>query len=373
MHQCFLFGNHAFVDEVACNFDCGGSRTLAVTGLQHVKFTLFDGKFHVLHVSVVMFKCIANLEELFVHVGQYFCHFGNGHRGANACNNVFALCVHKKFAHQALFACCGVTCECNTCSAIVAHVTKRHHLHVYSGTPTVRNVVVHAVHVCTGVVPRTEHCFNSGKQLFFGVRGEILADLFFVFRFEFVCKFFEVVGGEFYVVGYALLLFHFVDEHFKVLLAYFHNYVGEHLNESSVAVPSPTGIVGFLCKNFHNFFVKTKVQNCVHHAGHGCTCAGTNGNKQRIFRVAELFAGDFFHFGNGNHNLRLDFVVDFSAVFVVLRAGFCGDGETLGNGQTDVCHFCKVGAFATQQFTHFCIAFAKQIGVFFSHCFIPPE
>ena len=37
--------------------------------------------------------------------------------------------------HKALFACCGVTCESNACTAVVAHVTESHHLNVNCCTP----------------------------------------------------------------------------------------------------------------------------------------------------------------------------------------------------------------------------------------------
>ena len=67
---------------------------------------------------------------------------------------------------------------------------------------------------------------------------------------------------------YALFFFHLVDELFKVLFADLHNNVGVHLNESSVAVPSPSGVTGFLGNNLNNLFVKAEVKDGIHHTGH---------------------------------------------------------------------------------------------------------
>ena len=55
-----------------------------------------------------------------------------------------------------------------------------------------------------------------------------------------------VICVKIYVLFYAFLLFHLVDQLFEVFFTNFHNYVREHLNESSVAVPSPTWVAGSL-------------------------------------------------------------------------------------------------------------------------------
>ena len=48
---------------------------------------------------------------------------------------IFALSIHQKFAVQFLFACGRVSCKCNACAAVIAHVAKYHHLHRYSRAP----------------------------------------------------------------------------------------------------------------------------------------------------------------------------------------------------------------------------------------------
>ena len=66
----------------------------------------------------------------------------------------------------------------------------------------------------------------------------------------------------------ALFFFHLVDQGFKILFADFHNNVGIHLDESSVAVPSPSGVTGLCSDNVNNLLVKTEVEDCVHHTRH---------------------------------------------------------------------------------------------------------
>ena len=93
LHQRFLLGNHALVDEVARNLDSGSRRTLAVTRLKHVQFLVLHGEFHILHIAVMVFENLANFLELLVHFGEYFRHLRDGHRGTHAGNNVLALSV----------------------------------------------------------------------------------------------------------------------------------------------------------------------------------------------------------------------------------------------------------------------------------------
>ena len=114
---------------------------------------MFNGEFHILHIAVVVFKSLANVLKLLEGFGEFFFHFGNVHRSTNACNNVFALCVCKELAEETLGAGSRVACERNACAAIVAHIAERHHLNVNGGTPGIRDIVIAAVNVCTGVVP----------------------------------------------------------------------------------------------------------------------------------------------------------------------------------------------------------------------------
>ena len=317
---------------------------------------------------VMIFQSVADADKLLVNFRHNFLQVVDMLRSTDTSNDVLALCVHQELTGQDLFTGGGVTGKCNASTGIVVLVTKCHHLDVNSGTPGIRNIVVTTVNVCTGVVPAAENSLDSADQLFFGVRREVFADFCFVLSFELFSQFFEVLSGQLDVLGNASFLFHLVDQLFKVLLADFHNDVGVHLDKSSVAVVSPTGVAP-AGDGLNNFLIQTKVEDGVHHAGHGCTGAGTNGNQQRILFVTEFLAGDLFHLADVFHDLGHDFIVDLSAVLIILGAGFGGNGEALGNRQAEVGHLSQVCAFTAQQLAHVCVAFAEQVAILLAHCY----
>ena len=53
-----------------------------------------------------------------------------------------------------------------------------------------------------------------------------------------------------------------------------HDNVGVHLDEAAVGVVCKAGIVGLLGESDDDLVVQAKVQDGVHHAGHGSACAG---------------------------------------------------------------------------------------------------
>ena len=373
LHERFLLGDHALVDEVARDLDRRGSRALAVTGLEHVEVLVLDRELHVLHVAVMRFEGMADALELLVHFGHDLFHLVDGHRGAHAGNDVLALCVHEELAHQFLFARGGVTRERDARTGGVAHVAERHHLHIDGSAPAVRNVVLHAVVVRAGIVPGAEHRFDRAEELFLRVGREVRADLLFIFGFELVRKLFQVIRGQLDVLRDALLFLHLVDELLEVLLADFHDDVGVHLDEAAVAVPSPAGVARLLGDDFDHFLVQTEVEDGVHHARHGRTRARTDGDEQRVLLVAELLAADLLHLGDILHDLSLDLGVDLPAILIILRARLGGDGKALRNGQSHTRHFREVRALAAEELAHLCIAFRKQVAILLCHKVFPPD
>ena len=367
LHERFLLGDHTLVDEVAGDLDGSGSRALAVARLEHIELLVLDGELHILHIAVVIFKDLADFLELLVHLGEHARHLCDGHGRTHARDDVLALCVGEELAHEALFARGGIAGERNARAAVVAHVAERHHLHVDRRAPAVGDVVVHTVDVRAGVVPRTEHRLDRLKELFLGVGGEVLAKLLLVLRLELVGELLQVLRREFDVLRDALLLLHLVDELFEVLLAHFHDDVGEHLDESSVAVIRPAGVARLLGKRLHDFLVKAEVEDRVHHAGHGRARTRTDGDEERVLLIAELLAADLFHLVDVLHDLRLDPGVDLTTVLIVLRAGFRRDREALGHGEADVRHLCKVCALAAEKLAHLRITFGKKVTILFSH------
>ena len=361
-----LLVNHALVQQVAGNLQSGLGGALAVTGLEHIELAVFNGELHVLHIPVVVFQQGADLGELLVGRGELFGHLGNGHGGADTGNHVLALGVGQEFAHQVLLAGGGVTGKGNAGAGVIVQVAEHHGHHVDGSAPGIGNVVVTTVNIGTGVVPGTEHGTNGLVQLNLGIAGEVNAQLGLVFRLKLTGQLLQVVGSQLHIELNALLLLHLVNELLEILLAHFHNHIGEHLDEAAVGVPHKAGKLGVgvaLNHGFHHVVVQTQVQDGVHHAGHGGAGTGTDGDQQGIGEVAELLAIDFFHLVHIFHNLGHDFIVNLLAVFVIFGAGFGGNSKALGNRQANVGHFGQIGTLTTQELTHFSVALGKQVNV----------
>ena len=370
----FFFGDHALVDQIAGDLHCGGSGAPAVTGLEHVELLVFDGELHVLHVAVVILELCADVGKLLVSLGHDLRQLVDGLRGADACDDVFALCVHQELAEQLLLAGRRVTGEGNARAGGVAGVAEDHGLDVDSGAPVGGDVVHAAVVDCAGVVPGAEDRLDGAHQLDLRVLRELFAELFLIFCLELLGKLLEVVCGQLGVERDASGFLHLVDELLEVFLADFHNDVGEHLDEAAVGVVNKALElrIGVACDHCSNdIVVKTQIQDGIHHTGHGSACAGADGNEQGVGEIAKLLAVDLLHDLDVLHDLSHDLVVDLAAILIVLGAGFGGDGEALRHRQAYVGHLCKVCTLAAKQLAHVGIAFGKQIHILFAHCFLP--
>ena len=367
-HQDSLFlGAHTLVHQVAGDLQRRLGGTLAVTGLQHIQLAVLDGELHILHIAVVVLQDLAHLGELCERLGEQLRHLLDLERRADAGDDVLALCVGQELTHQVLLAGCGVTGEGDTGAAVVTHVAERHHLHVDGGAPAVRNIVVAAVHIGAGVIPRAEDSLDGAQQLLLGIVREVGADLLLVLSLELVSQRPEVLGGQLDVEVNALLLLHLVDQLLEVLLADLHDNIGIHLDEPTVAVPCPAGVARHGGNGVDDRLIQTEVQDGIHHTGHGRTRAGADRHEQGVLLIAELLAGDLLHLLDVGHDLRHDLVIDLSAVLVVLCARLGADGKALGNRKTDVGHLGEVCALAAQQFAHVGVAFGKEVAILLSH------
>ena len=156
-----FLSSHSLINEVTSDLKSSLCSSLTITCLKHIQFTMLYSKLHILHVSVVFFKCFANLFELYECFREFLFHFGDVHRCTNTGNNVFTLSICKEFTKQTVSSCSRVTCEGNTCTTVITHVTECHHLYVNSCTPGIRDIVVTTIYIRTWVVPGTEYGFDS--------------------------------------------------------------------------------------------------------------------------------------------------------------------------------------------------------------------
>ena len=190
---------------------------------------------------------------------------------------------------------------------------------------------------------------------------------FTVLGLELLSQLLEVVSGQLGVERDAAGFLHLVDELLEVLLADFHDDVGVHLDEAAIGVVCEAGIVGLVCEGHDDLVIEAEVEDGVHHARHGGTRAGTDGDEQRVVQVAELLAGHFFQLLDVLHDLGLDVGVDLMVVLVVLRAGLGGDGEALRDRHAKAGHFCQVCALAAEQLTHLAVALGEQVYILVRH------
>ena len=65
-----------------------------------------------------------------------------------------------------------------------------------------------------------------------------------------------------------------------------HGNVGEYLNEAAVGVEGRPTIVHLPSETFDYFVVDAEVQDGVHHAGHGDSGTGADGEEEGIVHVA---------------------------------------------------------------------------------------
>ena len=346
--------------------------SLTVSCLQEEQLAFFNGEFHILHIFIMLFQCVCDIHELIVNTGHIFLQLCNGVRCTNTGNYVLALCIYQIFTQHSLFACSSVSCEGNTCTRGITHIAEYHHLYVYGSTPAVRDIVHSSVNESTGIIPATEYSHCCFQKLFLGILREFLALVIQINLLEDSSYLFQILCCQVCVIFCANTFLVFIQLSFKFGFGNTDNNVCKHHDKSSVGVISKSCISCLLCQTFYGNIIQPKVQNSIHHTGHGCSRTGTNGNQQGIFRVAQLLACDFLQLCQSNFNLVDHFICQLLAAFVVFRTSLCGNGEAIRNRQSQICHFSKVSAFAAQQVSHARVAFAEHINIFLAHYSLPP-
>ena len=123
--DCFLGGDHAFINEIAGDLDSSVRGALAVSGLQEEELAFLDGELHVLHIAIVLgelhvlhiaivlLELVSDGDKLLVALGKILLQLGDLGGSADTCNDVFTLSIDQVLAEDTLCACSGVTCERN--------------------------------------------------------------------------------------------------------------------------------------------------------------------------------------------------------------------------------------------------------------------
>ncbi len=358
-HQGLGLGAHAFVDQVYGHLQSGLGGALAVAGLEHVKLTVLNGELHVLHVLVVLFQGIGNLDKLIIDGGVGVLEVVNRLGSTDAGHHVLALGVHQELTVQLALAGSGIPSEGHAGAGVVTHVAEHHGLDVDGGTPGVRNVVHAPVDIGAGVIPGAEHSLDGLHELDFGVRGKVGTHTLFIIGLELAHQLLEVFGAQLGIQLNPPVLLHDTQQLLELVLGQFHDHVGEHLDEASVGIVHKAGIAGQSGEALGNLVIDAKVQNRVHHARHGGSGTGAYGHQQGIGGVAQLLAGDLFQLAQIGLDLLLNLRGDGASILIITGAGLGSDGEALGDRHAQIGHLSQVGALAAQQLPHGAVALGK--------------
>ena len=148
-----LLVDEAFLDHFDLGPEPAEDRSLSVSGLQHVELSFLDCELHILHVVIMLLESLSDLAELIVDIGVDLAECFDGLRCSDTGNNVLALSVHEILAVEVVVSCGGVTCECNTCTGCLTHVTEDHALDVDCCSEKSADVIHLSVLDGSGVVP----------------------------------------------------------------------------------------------------------------------------------------------------------------------------------------------------------------------------
>ena len=367
--HCLFLGDHALIHQVNGDLQGGGSGALAVTGLQHIQLAVLNGELHILHIAVMLLQTGGNVHKLLINLRHLLRQLADGGRSTDTGYYILALGVDEVLAEQRLLTGGGVAGKGYAGAAGVAAVAECHGLNIDGGAPVVGDLVHAAINIGAGVIPAAEYGLDSLDKLNLGVLGEILALFLLVELLKADHQLLHVLGVQVHIVLYALLFLQLVNDLLEALLGNLHNNIGEHLDETAIAVVSKAGVVGLLGQALYGFVVQAQIQDGIHHAGHGSAGAGTHGDQQGALHIAKLLANLLFQLLQVYKDVSHDILIDLAAIGVVLGAGLGGNGKSGGHGHAGIGHLGQVGTLAAQQLTHVLVALFKHIEVLFLAAF----
>ena len=157
---------------------------------------------------------------------------------------------------------------------------------------------------------------------------------------------------------HAFFLLHFVQKKFEWIFIFLglwlhtQHHITIHLHKSTVTIPSKTLVTGFLDQPLKGLFIKTNIQNGIHHTGHGNPGTATAGNEKGVFWIAKYGTHFSFGFLKSFYNLSPKSFWVLTIVIVKISTDFCGNGKTCRHRKSNIAHFCKIGTLPTKQVFH---------------------
>ena len=167
----------------------------------------------------------------------------------------------------------------------------------------------------------------------------------------------QVFQSQLVVELVTVLIFDCIQNRFEMDARNGFHDIGEHLDETAVAVESESRVLRLFSQTSDRCIVQPQIQDCVHHARHREGGTGTDRHQQRVGRVMERFSDRVFQVDEGGIDLLLERSPKCSAFIEIMDAGFRRDRESWRDGQAEIGHLGEVGAFASQQHLLFFFAF----------------
>ena len=163
---------------------------LAGARLQHPQLAALDGEFEVLHVAVVLFQPVGDVDEggeglrhqllqrRLVGAGGDARRLGDVLRRADAGDDVLALRVDQELAVEQLLAGRGIAGEGDAGGRGLAHIAEHHGLDVDRRAPAFGNVVQPPVGDGAVVHPARKHGADRAPELLVRILRKRLAEFF---------------------------------------------------------------------------------------------------------------------------------------------------------------------------------------------------
>ena len=336
----FVLCDQPLAHHLHANPHGGGAGPLRSPRLQHVELIVLERELDVLHVLEVILELRGEPLQVAVDLGEP--PFGAFHlrdrlRCARPGDDVFALRVGEVVAIQHALPRAAITRERDAGAAIVSHVAVHHGHDVHGGTETVGDVVELAIVFRAACVPTLEDGFDRSPELLLWIVGEGPPRPRLHDRPELPDQCPQVLGGKIDVPLDLATRFGLGEDLFKRLFAEIKDDITVHLDETAVGIVGEARIIGAGNQPFDGLIVEAQVQNGLHHPRHRDGGARADRDEQRIPRVAQSLARDFFQL--------LQVAIDFGAerrgeraFFEIGDAELGGDREAGRDGKSQIGH-----------------------------------
>ena len=192
-------------------------------------------------------------------------------RGADTGYHIFPLGIDHIFTKETVFSGGRISRKCYTGGAVVAHVSKNHCADID------RSAISHIfgdfefLSVINGPFPhpRLEDRFHGQFQLYIRVLWKRFACLLLDKIQEFIAHRFKSLGIKLNIFFYFTLFLDLIEYTVKIVIINVECNGPEKLDQPAIEVIHKTFILGKTDKSGNRLIVEAKVQDGIHHAGHG--------------------------------------------------------------------------------------------------------